>query len=134
MAFRTNQGLFEPTVMFFSLTNSPATFQGFMNSILKDLIDESYVIVYLDNILIYTMDLKEHDQLVRRVLQVLRQNQLYLRYEKCTFTQNTIEYLGFIVDNREICMDPKKVEAIQVWPEPKNLTNVQSFLGFCNFY
>ena len=84
-----------------------------MNSILKDLIDEGYVIVYLDDILIYTMDLKEHDQLVRQVLQVLRQNQLYLQYEKCTFTQNTIEYLGFIVGNREICIDPKKVKAIQ---------------------
>ena len=59
------------------------------------------------------MDLKEHDQLVRQVLQVLRQNQLYLQYEKCTFAQNTIEYLGFIVGNGEIRMDPKKIEAIQ---------------------
>ena len=83
-----------------------------MNSILKDLIDEGYVIVYLDDILIYTMDLKEHDQLVRQVLQVLRQNQLYLQYEKYTFAQNIIEYLGFIIDNGEICMDPKKVKAI----------------------
>ena len=64
-AFRTNRGLFEPIVMFFSLINSLATFQGFINSILKDLIDEGHVIVYLDNILIYTIDLKEHDQLVR---------------------------------------------------------------------
>ena len=105
-----------------------------MNSILKDLIDKGHVIVYLDNILIYAIDLKEHNQLVRQVLQVLKQNQLYLQYEKCTFAQNTIEYLGFIVSNGEIYMDPKKVEAIQAWPEPKNLTNVQSFLGFCNFY
>ena len=105
-----------------------------MNSILKDLIDKGHIIVYLDNILIYTMDFKEHDQLVRRVLQVLRQNWLYLWYKKCTFTQNTIEYLEFIIGNREICIDPKKVETIQVWPEPKNLTNVQLFLGFCNFY
>ena len=71
--------------MFFGLTNSPVTFQGFMNLILKDLIDEGHVIVYLDNILIYTIDLKEHNQLVRKVLQVLRQNQLYLQYEKYTF-------------------------------------------------
>ena len=84
-----------------------------MNSILKNLINEGHIIVYLDDILIYTMDLKEHDQLVRWVLQILRQNQLYLRYEKCTFAQNTIKYLGFIVGNREICMDLKKVEAIQ---------------------
>ena len=105
-----------------------------MNSILKDLIDEGYIIVYLDDILIYTMDFKEHDQLVRQVLQVLRQNQLYLQYKKCTFTQNTIEYLGFIIGNGEICIDPKKVKVIQAWPELKNLTNVQSFLGFYNFY
>ena len=83
-----------------------------MNSILKDLIDKGHVIIYLDDILIYTMDLKEYDQLVRRVLQVLRQNQLYLWYKKCTFAQNTIEYLGFIIDNREIHIDPKKVKAI----------------------
>ena len=105
-----------------------------MNLILKDLIDKGHIIVYLNNILIYTMDLKKHDQLVKQVLQVLRQNQLYLWYEKCTFAQNTIEYLGFIVDNGEICIDPKKVKAIQAWPEPKNFTNVQSFLGFYNFY
>ena len=83
-----------------------------MNSILKDLINEGHVIVYLDNILIYIMDLKEHNQLVRQVLQVLRQNRLYLQYEKCTFAQNTIKYLGFIIGNGEIHMDSKKVEAI----------------------
>ena len=110
--------------MFFSLTNFSATFQGFINSILKDLIDEGHIIVYLDDILIYTIDFKEHDQLVRQVLQVLRQNRLYLQYKKYTFAQNTIEYLGFIVGNGEIRMDPKKVKAIQAWPEPKNLTNV----------
>ena len=84
-----------------------------MNSILKDLIDEGHVIVYLDDILIYTMDLKEYDQLVRRVLQVLRQNWLYLWYEKYIFTQNTVEYLGFIIGNGEIHINPKKVKAIQ---------------------
>ena len=83
-----------------------------MNSILKDFIDKGYVIVYLDNILIYTIDLNKHDQLVRRVLQVLRQNWLYLQYEKCTFTQNTIEYLGFIIGNRKIYINLKKVKAI----------------------
>ena len=85
-----------------------------MNSILKNLIDEGHIIVYLNDILIYTIDFKKHDQLVRQVLQVLRQNQLYLQYEKCTFAQNTIEYLRFIIGNGEICMDPKKVKAIQV--------------------
>ena len=85
-----------------------------MNSILKDLIDKGYIIVYLDDILIYTMDFKEHNQLVRQVLQVLRQNWLYLQYKKCTFIQSTIKYLRFIVSNKEIYMDPKKVEAIRI--------------------
>ena len=83
-----------------------------MNSILKDLIDEGYIIIYLDDILIYIINLKEHNQLVRQVLQVLRQKWLYLWYKKCTFAQNTIKYLGFIIGNEEIYMDPKKVEAI----------------------
>ena len=98
--------------MFFGLTNSPATFQSFMNFILKDLVDKGHVTVYLDNILIYTMDLKEHDRIVRQVLEILKRNRLYLRFEKCTFAQNTIEYLGFIVGNGETRMDSKKVEAI----------------------
>ena len=85
-----------------------------MNSILKDFINESYIIIYLDDILIYTMDFKEHNQLVRQVLQVLRQNWLYLQYKKCIFTQKTIKYLGFIISNKKIHIDPKKVKAIQV--------------------
>ena len=96
-AFRTNRGLFEPLVMFFGLTNSPATFQTMMNSLFKDLIDEGVVIVYIDDILIFTEDLELHRKVVKRVLDILRGNELYLKAEKCEFEKIQVEYLGLII-------------------------------------
>ena len=84
-AFRTNRGLFEPTVMFFRLTNSPATFQGFMNHIFKELIDKRHVVVYLDDILIFTSEVETYRYLVQWVLKIFQENKLYLKLEKCTF-------------------------------------------------
>ena len=133
-AFKTNRGLFEPTVMFFGLTNSPATFQAFMNTILKDLIQEGSVIVYLDDILIFTRCLSEHIRLVRQVLQVLKDNHLCLRYSKCSFAEPKIGYLGYVVGGGKIEMETQKIKAIQEWPEPKNVKQLESFLGFCGFY
>ena len=133
-AFRTNRGLFEPTVMFFGLTNSPATFQAFMNHILKPLIDDGHVIVYMDDILVFTNDLKTHREIVHEVLRILEENHLYLKPEKCTFESNYVDYLGIIVGNGTVRMDPKKVEAVKNWPTPQKKRDVQSFLGFCNFF
>ena len=98
-AFRTSWGLYEPTVMFFGLTNSPATFQSFMNHIFRDLINEGHVIVYMDDILIFTNDYQQHQEIVRKVLQILRENKLYLKPEKCTFEASEVEYLGVIIGN-----------------------------------
>ena len=98
-AFRTNRGLFEPTVMFFGLTNSPATFQAFMNHILKDLVDKGHVIVYMDNILVFTDTIEGHRKIVRQVLDILKANNLYLKPEKCTFETDHIDYLGIIIGN-----------------------------------
>ena len=123
-AFVTNRGLFEPLVMFFGLTNSPATFQALMNSLFADLITEGKVAVYLDDILIFTKDLEEHRQVVRDVLGRLRQNDLYLRPEKCEFEQLQIEYLGLIIREGEVRMDPAKVAAVRDWPTPRNLRDV----------
>ena len=123
-AFVTNRGLFEPLVMFFGLTNSPATFQALMNSLFADLIAKGKVAVYLDNILIFTKDLEEHRQVVRDVLGRLRQNDLYLRPEKCEFEQLQIEYLGLIIREGEVRMDPAKVAAVRDWPTPRNLRDV----------
>ena len=133
-AFLTPYGLFEPTVMFFGLCNSPATFQALMNNLLRDLIRKGLVMVYLDDILVYTKTLAEHRIIVKQVLQILQDNDLFLKPEKCTFEQTEVEYLGMIIGNGEIKMDPKKVNAITKWPTPNTVKDIQQFLGFCNFY
>ncbi|SJL18393.1 uncharacterized protein ARMOST_21981 [Armillaria ostoyae] len=133
-AFRTNRGLFEPTVMFFGLTNSPATFQWMMNDIFKDLISEGKVTIYLDDILIFTKDLDEHRRIVRRVLQKLRENKLFLKAEKCEFEVLETEYLGVIISEDQVRMDPVKLAGIAEWPTPTKKKELQSFLGFTNFY
>src|SRR6202040_1325242 len=99
-AFRTNVGLFEPTVMFFGLMNSPATFQNFMNHIFKDLIHQCVVSVYMDDILIHTTTHSQHQQIVKEVLRILRDNDLFLKPEKSIFHADDVEYLGMIVGKR----------------------------------
>ncbi|KAF8661942.1 hypothetical protein AX16_001267 [Volvariella volvacea WC 439] len=111
--FKTNQGLFEPTVMFFGLTNSPATFQTFMNHIFRDLVNEGHIIVYIDDILIFTEDAETHRQVVKHVLEVLREHKLYLKLSKCFFKVPEVEYLGCIMGQGMVRMDPKKVEAVK---------------------
>jgi hypothetical protein len=133
-AFQTNQGLFEPLVMFFGLTNSPATFQTMMNDMFTDMISEGVVVVYLDDILIFTKDLEEHRWITHRVLGRLAEHQLYLRPEKCEFEKTRIEYLGLIILENQVEMDPVKVAGVGEWPKPCNKQEVQSFLGFANFY
>jgi len=97
VAFQTNRGLFEPLVMFFGMTNSLATFQTIMNNIFQNLIAEGIVVVYLDDILIFTKTEEEHAQAVRWVLQVLKENKLFLRPEKYEFYKQWIEYLGLVI-------------------------------------
>src|SRR6204780_1850866 len=133
-AFHTNRGLFEPLVMFFGLTNSPTTFQTIMDEIFIDLISEGVVVVYLDDILIFTESAEEHRTVTRRVLGLLEKHQLYLRPDKCEFKRTTVEYLGVIISHNSVSMDPVKVEGVTKWPEPTNKKEVQSFLGFVNFY
>jgi hypothetical protein len=110
--FKTNKGLFEPMVMFFGLCNSPATLQSMMNHLFRGLIDEGVVIVYLDDILIFTDTLEEHQKVVKKVLQILKDNDLYLKLEKCEFEKNCIEYLGLIISHGYTEMDPIKVAGI----------------------
>src|SRR5262245_30885590 len=133
-AFRTNRGLFEPLVMFFRLTNSPATFQTMMNDIFHIEISQGHVLIYLDDILIFDRDLDTHHRHVRQVMEHLRKHKLYLKPEKCEFDQSEVEYLGVIVGNGRIRMDPVKIQGISEWPTPKCKRDLQSFLGFCNFY
>ena len=120
--------------MLFGLTNSPATFQTLMNTIFIDLVAKGIVAVYLDDILIFTRTLEEHRKVVTEVLSRLQEYDLYLRPEKCEFEKEEVEYLGLVIRNKEVAMDPVKVEAVKEWKDPKNLKEVRGFLGFANFY
>ena len=133
-AFRTNRGLFKPLVMFFRLTNSPATFQTMMNNIFRELVTEGMVVVYIDDILIFTETLEQHREVTCQVLKLLEENQLYLKLDKCEFEKTWVEYLGVIISHNSVEMDPAKVAGVVEWPVPSTKKELQSFLGFTNFY
>jgi len=131
--FHTRYGSFEWLVMPFGLFNAPAAFQCFMNEILADLLDVC-VVVYLDDILIYSENLEEHRQHVKEVLKRLRKHKLYMFSPKCLFHQDKIEFLGYIISTTGLQMDESKVQTIRDWSAPRRVKDVQSFLGFANFY
>jgi RNase H-like domain found in reverse transcriptase/Reverse transcriptase (RNA-dependent DNA polymerase) len=133
-AFTTHRGVFEPVVMYFGLMNSPATFQMMMNSIMWDLIDQGVVVVYIDDILIFTMTEKEHDKIVEEVLKQLEENDLFLKPEKCIFKEKEFEFLGLYIGPDGIKMDEVKTKAITDWLTPQKVKDVQWFLGLANFY
>ncbi|KAF8761585.1 hypothetical protein RHS01_01289 [Rhizoctonia solani] len=119
-AFRTKYGLFEYLVMPFGLTNAPAAFQHFMNDLFRDLIDVT-VVIYLDDILIFSEDPKKHPEHVREVLSRLMKNQLFCKLSKCHFHVTTVDYLGIVISPAGFSMDQKKIEAVTSWPQPKTL-------------
>ncbi|KAF8736353.1 hypothetical protein RHS02_06331, partial [Rhizoctonia solani] len=132
MAFHTKYGLFEYLVMPFGLTNAPAAFQHFMNNLFWDLIDVT-VVIYLDNILIFSEDPKDHLSHIREVLSWLMKNQLFCKLSKCHFHVTTVDYLGITISPKGFSMDQKKIEAVTSWPQPKSVKQVQAFLGFVNY-
>ena len=132
-SFRTRYGSFEWLVMPFGLTNAPAAFQRFVNSIFADMLDVC-VVVYLDDILIYSSDPASHRKHVRDVLRRLRANGLYLKPEKCEWHSETVEYLGYILSPSGLSMARDKIQTVLDWPEPRKVKDNQSFLGFANFY
>jgi len=117
----------------FGLSNAPSAFQRFMNDIFSNLLDVS-VVIYLDDILIYSDNMDDHKKHVKEVLRRLRENQLYASPTKCVFHQNRIEFLGFVLGADGLRMDESKIQTIQEWPTPRRVKDVQSFLGFANFY
>jgi hypothetical protein len=134
-AFKTNMGLFEPVVMPFGLQNAPAVFQRMMNTQFADLITTGKVQVYINDILIATEDNPAvHRPMVCKVLDRLQEMDMYLKPSKCHFEVHKIEFLGMILENGTVTMDPIKVAGVAEWKEPKNVRDVQKFLGFCNFY
>ena len=134
MAFKTRYAYFKYQVMLFDLSNAPATFQGYVNKILVEKLD-IFIVVYLDNILIYTKDPGQpHIEAVRWVLDQLRKHSLFANLKKCRFYQDEICFLGYVVLSKGISMETKKIKVIKDWPEPKLVRNIQVFLGFANFY
>jgi hypothetical protein len=132
-AFHTRYGSYEFRVMHYGLTNAPASFQRFMNDVFKDLLDVC-VVVYLDDILIYSESQSEHENHVCEVLHHLRKFNLFAKMEKCEFDVNTTNFLSYVISPDGIHMDDAKIQVIQDWPVPKKVKDVQSFLGFSNFY
>jgi RNase H-like domain found in reverse transcriptase/Integrase zinc binding domain/Reverse transcriptase (RNA-dependent DNA polymerase) len=142
-AFITNEGLFEPTVMFFRLTNSPTTFQTMMNSIFLEEIAEQWLTVYMDDMAIHTKRRENETELqhilchrsyVSRVLAKLLEHDLFLKPEKCAFEQPSIEFLGVRVSKGTVHMDDVKVEKVRKWLPPSNVMEVCKFLGFTGYY
>jgi len=134
-AFKTSEGLFEPTVMFFGLTNSPATFRTMMDDVFREEISQGWLRIYMDDAVIATEDDERiHGERVNHFLDKLAKHNLFLKPEKCSFHVKEVKYLGVIIGNGKVKMDPIKVEGIANWPTPQTVKEVRSFLGFCNFY
>ena len=133
-AFTTYIGSFEPTVIFFGMTNSPATFQAIMNEILRDMINEGKVVAFVDDVLVGTKTKEGHNKIVEEVLKRLEENSLYVKPEKCMWKVWKIGFLGAIIEPNRIEIEKEKVDRVLSWPEPKNVKDVRKFLGLTNYY
>jgi hypothetical protein len=131
--FKTKQGFFEWMVIPFGLCNAPATFMQVMNDVLRPFLDD-FVIVYLDDILIFSKSREEHIEHVKKVLDVLRKEQLFLKLSKCEFGKTSLIYLGHIVGGGKLKIDPSKVKVILEWSRPSNVTEVRNFLGAAQYW
>eukprot|EP00253_Pinus_taeda_P022443 PITA_22443 len=132
-AFRTRYGHYEFVVLPFGLTNAPATFMCLMNSIFHQYLDR-FVLIFIDDILIYSRMVEEHQEHIRMVLQTLREHQLYAKFSKCDFFQEEIQYLGHVITKDGIAVDPEKIKAIMEWPVPKDVADIRSFMGLAGYY
>ena len=132
--FTMHIGSFEPTVMFFGMTNSLATFQVMMNEILRDMINKGKVAAFVDNVLVGTEMEEGHDEIVEEVLKRLEENDLYVKPEKCVWKVRKIGFLGVIIGPNGIEMEKEKIDEVLSWPEPKNVKDVRKFLGLANYY
>jgi len=133
-AFTMHISSFEPTVMFFRMTNSPATFQAMMNEILTDLINKGKVTAFVDNVLVGTETKEGHDEIVKEILRRLEENNLYIKLEKCVWKARKIRFLGIVIGPNGIEMEAEKVDRVLSWPQPKNVKDIKKFLGLANYY
>ena len=134
IAFTTPEGLFEPLVMFFGLTNSPATFQAMMNELLRDLINTGKVAAFIDNVIVGTETEKGHDEIVAEVIRRLEENDLYVKPEKCKWKVREVGFLGVVIGPEGIKMEKEKVKGVLEWPTLMYVKDVQKFLGLANYY
>jgi len=130
----TPERSFEPTVMFFGLTNSPATFQAMMNELLRDLINTGKVAVFIDDVIVGTETEEDHDELVAEVIKRLEENDLYVKPEKCKWRVREVEFLGVVIGLEGIKMEKEKVKGVLEWPTLKGVNDIQKFLGLANYY
>ena len=134
MVFTTPEGSFEPTVMFFGLTNSPATFQAMMNELLRDLINIEKVAAFIDNVIVGTNNEERHDELVVKIVKRLEENNLYVKPEKCKWKVREVGFLGVVIGLEGIKIEKEKVKGVLDWLTPKCVKDVQKFLGLANYY
>ena len=134
MAFTTHIRAYKPTVMYFGLTNSPTTFQAMMNNLFWDLINKGDTATFINNILVATDTEEGHNKLVEEVLKRLEENDLFVKPEKCKWKVREVEFLGVVISPKGVEMQKKKVEGVLSWPAPRNVKEVQKFLGLANYY
>ncbi|XP_061366891.1 uncharacterized protein LOC133310020 [Gastrolobium bilobum] len=132
-AFRTRYGHYEYLIMPFGLTNAPAVFMDYMNRIFRPYLDQ-FVVVFIDDILIYSRNKEEHKEHLRIVLQILKDKQLYAKLSKCEFWMEEVKFLGHVISKEEVTVDPSKIEAVIHWERPKTIIEIRSFLGLAGYY
>jgi len=127
-------GAYEPMVMYFGLTNSPATFQTMMNNLFRDLINQGDMVTFIDDILVATNMEEGYDELVEEVLKRLEENNLFVKLEKCKWKVREVEFLGVVIGPKGVEMQREKIEGVLNWPASRNIKEVQKFLGLANYY
>jgi len=132
--FSMPEGSFESMVMFFGLTNSPVTFQAMMNDLLKDLVVEEKVVVFIDDVMVATEMEEGHDEIVEEVLKRLEKNDLFVKLEKCVWKIREVGFLGVIIGKDGVKMEKEKVQRVIEWPVPRSIKDVRKFLGLANYY
>ena len=133
-AFSMPEGSFEPIVMFFGLTNLLATFQVMMNDLLRDLVVEKKIVVFIDDVIIATETEEGHNKIVEKVLRRLEENDLFVKLDKCIWKVREVEFLGVIIGEDGVRMEKEKVQGVIEWPVLKSVKDVQKFLGLANYY